>query len=86
MFEQRCPEPNREVLDFRLSSEGMRLPNKIGGFKQTQGTETSKYLVEQKSIEIPLVAASERGRAQTDTASAVSGLWDSSYASYQGVG
>ena len=31
----------------------------------TQGTETSKYLEEQKSIEIPGVAASEKGRAQT---------------------
>ena len=31
----------------------------------TQGTETSKYLQEEKSNEIPLVAASERGRAQT---------------------
>ena len=32
---------------------------------QTQGTETSKYLKEEKEISIPLVAASERGRAQT---------------------
>ena len=31
----------------------------------TQGIETSKYLVEKKSNEIPLVAASETGRAQT---------------------
>ena len=31
----------------------------------TQGTETSKYLQERKSTETPLVAASERGRAQT---------------------
>ena len=31
----------------------------------TQGTETSKYLQEEKSNEIPQVAASERGRAQT---------------------
>ena len=31
----------------------------------TQGTETSKYLQEEKSIEIPQVAASERGLAQT---------------------
>ena len=28
------------------------------------GTETSKYLEEKKSIEIPLVVASERGTAQ----------------------
>ena len=31
----------------------------------TQGTEPSKYLEEKKTIEIPLVAASEEGRAQT---------------------
>ena len=31
----------------------------------TQGTETSKYLEEEKSKEIPGVAASETGRAQT---------------------
>ena len=29
----------------------------------TQGTETSKYLEEKKSTEIPLVVASERGTA-----------------------
>ena len=56
--------PDREVLDFRLSNEGMRLPNKIGGFKQTQGTETSKYLEERTSTETPLVVASERGPGQ----------------------
>ena len=32
----------------------------------TQGTETSKYLEEKKSNEIPLVAVSERGLAQTE--------------------
>ena len=36
----------------------------IGALKQTRGTETSKYPEEQKSTEIPLVAASERGTAQ----------------------
>ena len=56
--------PSREVLDFQLSSEGMRLPNKIGGFKRTQGTETSKYLEERTSTETPLVVASERGPGQ----------------------
>ena len=35
----------------------------IGLGKRTQGIETSQYLVEKKSIEILLVAASERGRA-----------------------
>ena len=33
--------------------------------RQTQGTETSKYLKESKSTEIPLVVASESGVAQT---------------------
>ena len=33
--------------------------------KRTQGTETSQYLEEEKSTEMPPVAASERGRAQT---------------------
>ena len=51
-------------MDFQLSSEGMRLPNKIGGFKRTQGTETSKYLEERTSTETPLVVASERGPGQ----------------------
>jgi hypothetical protein len=40
----------------------------------TQGTETSKYLEEEKSIEIPLVAASERGRAQTGGGQTLPGL------------
>ena len=56
--------PSREVLDFQLSSEGMRLPNKIGGFKRTQGTETSKYLEERTSTETPVVVASETGPGQ----------------------
>jgi hypothetical protein len=33
--------------------------------EQTRGTETSQYLEEEKSTEMPSVAASERGRAQT---------------------
>ena len=36
----------------------------------TQGTETSKYLEEEKTIVIPLVVASERGTAQTNQVSA----------------
>jgi hypothetical protein len=31
--------------------------------EQTEGTETSKYLEEEKSTEMALVAASERARA-----------------------
>ena len=34
--------------------------------EQTEGTETSKYLEEEKSTEMALVAASEQGPAQTD--------------------
>ena len=35
------------------------------GVKRTRGTETSQYLEEEKSTEMPLVVASERGGAQT---------------------
>src|SRR5436190_22258771 len=38
----------------------------IGGRKTTQGSEPSQYLQEQKTKVIPLVAASARGRAQTN--------------------
>ncbi len=31
----------------------------------SEGTETSQYLEEKKSTEIPLVVVNERGRAQT---------------------
>ena len=34
--------------------------------RQTRGSETSQYPEEEKSKEIPSVAASEGGRAQTD--------------------
>jgi hypothetical protein len=34
--------------------------------KRTEGTETSQYLEEEKSTEMPRVAASEIGTAQTD--------------------
>ncbi len=37
----------------------------IGGEEASLGTETSQYQEEEKSIEIPLVVASERGTAQT---------------------
>ena len=37
----------------------------IGLMGGTRGTETSQYPEEKKSTEIPLVAASERGGAQT---------------------
>ena len=41
------------------------VPEYIGYVKATQGTETSKYLEEEKTIVISLVVASERGKAQT---------------------
>ena len=37
----------------------------IGSTGRTEGSEPSQYLEEEKSSEIPSVAASERGRAQT---------------------
>ncbi len=39
--------------------------SKVVAVELTEGTETSKYLEEEKSIEILLVAASEREIAQT---------------------
>jgi hypothetical protein len=41
------------------------IPEHIGYEKGTGGTETSKYPEEKKTTVIPQVAASERGRAQT---------------------
>ena len=46
----------------------------IASEELTQGTETSKYLKEYKSTEIPVVVASETGLAQT-TGSFSAGLW-----------
>ena len=37
----------------------------IGRWRITQGSEPSQYLQEEKTTVIPLVAASERGTAQT---------------------
>jgi hypothetical protein len=45
-----------------------------GRMRRTRGSETSQYPQEEKSTEIPSVAASERGTAQTgrsDTAGVV---------------
>src|SRR5215468_6804611 len=39
--------------------------------RRTRGSETSQYPQEQKSTEIPSVAASERGTAQTDCSDTV---------------
>ena len=46
-------------------NEVVRLREYIAQLRHTQGTETSKYLKEEKEKSIPLVAASETGRAQT---------------------
>jgi hypothetical protein len=53
--------PNGET---RLGASSVITPQ---GVKRTRGTETSQYPEEEKSSEMPLVAASERGRAQTVT-------------------
>ncbi len=42
--------------------------------KRTRGSETSQYPEEEKSNEIPSVAASERGRAQTDPNTEAAGI------------
>lgn len=46
---------NEETQSIRITPKGER----------TQGSETSQYLKEKKSIEIPPVAVSEKGTAQT---------------------
>ncbi len=48
----------------------------IGARRRTRGTDTSQYPEEEKSTEILLVAASERGLAQTEEKQFPSGLWD----------
>ena len=48
----------------------------VSARRQTQGTETSKYLEEKKTKVIPLVVASERGVAQTNVVTAMLGLQD----------
>ncbi len=55
----------------------------IGGLRRTEGSEPSQYLEEEKSNEIPSVAASERGTAQTGVASATPGLWGLATWSYK---
>ncbi len=51
-----CPNGETHQLSWYPSSV-------MGLEKQTLGTETSKYQEENKSIEIPVVVASESGRA-----------------------
>ena len=68
-----CDKPRGGANNFRSgdirmgqpswSHVQLSMPEHIGHEKTTGGTETSKYPEEEKSTEIPLVAASERGRA-----------------------
>ena len=46
-----------------LANTGESFAEYIGDEKATQGSEPSQYLQEEKTIVIPLVAASERGIA-----------------------
>ena len=66
---RRCPNGETRAGQYRPPHTEY-----IGVLEQTQGTETSKYLEEKKSIEIPSVVASERGTAQTKIVSAILGL------------
>ena len=61
--------PNGETL---LSEPQERPAEYIGGFEQTQGSEPSQYLEEEKATAIPSVAASESGTAQTQLSSEIS--------------
>ena len=55
-------DASRRGFGFPVIKRRYETSEYIGGFKRTQGTETSKYPEEKKSTEIPLVA-SERGPA-----------------------
>ena len=48
-----------------LANPGESFAEYIGDEKATRGSEPSQYPQEEKTIVIPLVAASERGTAQT---------------------
>ena len=48
--------------------------NQIDRTEGTRGSETSKYPEEKKENSIPLVVASEEGRAQTKSSDLVVGL------------
>lgn len=58
-------DASRRGFGFPVIKRRYETSEYIGGFKRTQGTETSKYLEEKKERSIPVVAASEVGRAQT---------------------
>ena len=61
--------PNGETLPGKTRQ---RPAEYIGGYELTQGSEPSQYLEEEKTTVIPLVAASERGRAQTQSSTEIS--------------
>jgi hypothetical protein len=63
--------PNGETLPGKTRQ---RPAEYIGGCELTQGSEPSQYLEEKKTKVIPLVAASERGRAQTQSSTEISNL------------
>ena len=52
-----------EMSEWGNPPARVSLTEYIGQWRRTEGTETSKYLEEKKSTEIPPVVASERGRA-----------------------
>ena len=54
-----------------LVHTGVSQAEYIGLWKATQGSEPSQYLQEEKSNEIPLVAASERGHSPNHRACTV---------------
>ena len=60
---------NPRSRDTRMEYNPPKLRKRFGAPKgaQTLGKETSEYQQEEKSIEIPLVAASETGLAQTES-------------------
>ena len=58
-------DASRRGFGFPVIKRRYETSEYIGGFKRTQGTETSKYLEERTSTETPLVVASERGPGQS---------------------
>jgi len=61
-------------VDIPMGQPGMLKTCHHVYVEQTRRTETSKYPEEEKTIVIPLVAASERGLAQTIVVTAIMGL------------
>ena len=59
MEDARPLDFDRRGFGFPVIKRRYETSEYIGGFKQTQGTETSKYLEEKKVITISLVVVSE---------------------------